>query len=356
MPITPEFVHNLETGMRIIQNREYERLTPRVAEIWNFVKRQPSSGGAKERLIWMLDTAGIQYVDKAGGGVEFEELVSTYTEFEYKAATAGFEINRFKLEDIDGTGVAGGEGIAQAQNWTRQTTAQQAYWPRKQAFEALRNGDQAGFTTYDGKKFFDTAHPLNIFDTTLGTFNNVLTGGASGSYPGACPIDATVTLDVAFTNFAKVIAYIEGAILMPNGKDPRMLRVAGLWVPPAMKVRAQQLTNAKFIAAAAASGGGSTDVEKVVADWGVGQPYVAPELGSAFTNGADDSYYVMCEQITTDDLGALYYGEREPFGIVYNNGMTDAQLQRANKLQWMTRGRNVVGYGHPFLCFKCKRT
>jgi hypothetical protein len=355
MPITPTFVTDLETGMRIIQDQEYNRLTPLVNEIWGFVKRQPSSGGAKERLFWMLETAGIQYVDKYAGSVQFEELLTTYLEYEYKAATAGLEINRFKLEDIGSAGgVPGGEGIEQAQNWTRQVTAQATYWPRGQTFTQLNNGDQAGFTTYDGKKFFDTAHPVNVFDASLGTFNNVFTGGASGSYPGACPIDASVTLDVAFSNFAKVIAYIEGAIKMPNGTQPRMLRVKELWVPSALKVRAQQLTNARQIPAAAASGGGTLDVENTIKNWGIGEPHVAPELGAAFANGSDTSYYVMCESVTSSQLGGIIYGEREPFGITYNSGLTDAQLQRANSLQWVERGRNVLVYGHPFLIFKVK--
>ncbi len=32
--------------------------------------------------------------------------------------------------------------------------------------------------------------------------------------------------------------------------------------------------------------------------------------------------------------------------------MTDAELQRANKFQWVTRGANVVGLGHPYLLFR----
>jgi hypothetical protein len=354
--ITPDFLHNVETGMRLIQNQEYQRLLPAVSEVWKIAKHTTSMA-AKERVLFALDTAGIRYEDKHTMGVEFEELLMTEWSYEHKGATAGLEVIRSKFEDIDNSaGIPGGEGVKQAQAWTRQVTAQGVYWPRKQVFEALRNGDQTGFVTYDTKKFFDTAHPVNVFDAAAGTFNNVFTGAASGAYPGACPIDASVTLDVAFTNFAKVLAYIEGAIKMPNGEDPRMLKVSGLWVPAALKVRAQQLTNAKFIAAAAATGGGSSDVESTIRNWGVGQPYVAPELGAGFTNGSDTSYYIVCEQLSGDELGGIGYSEREPFGIVYNTGMTDAQLQRANKLQWSTRGRNNVYYGHPYLIFKVKAT
>lgn len=142
MAITPEFLTNLETGMRILGNQEYQRLVPTVNEVWDFARRLPTQA-AKERLIWMLDTAGIQYTDKLHGGVRFEELLSTYTEYEPKGASAGFEVEQVKLEDLDNTGVPGGEGIRQASAWVRQQSAMAAYWPRKQLLTAVRNGDQA---------------------------------------------------------------------------------------------------------------------------------------------------------------------------------------------------------------------
>lgn len=358
MAITPEFLFRTEYGLQVVANQEYQRLLPKVNEIWQLAKRI-NSVHERERLVWAIDTATIVETDKQHGGVRFEELGTHTTEYEPTGAGKGFEMRVTKLEDLDNNGVQGGEGLRMATAWVRQITAQSTYWPRKQVLAAIRNGDQTGYTTYDGKKFFDTAHPVNPVNSEVtATFNNVFTGAASGAYPGACPIDSTnaATLDVAMENLNKVRAYIEGAILMPNGQDPRMLRVAGIWAPPALQSRVQQLTNAKFIAQAAATGGGSGDVEYVVNNWGYGQPVIAPELGAAFTNGSDTSYYVVAEQLASDVLGAITYVEREPFQIVYNTGMTDAQLRRASTLQWTTKGRNVVGYGHPYLLFKVKAT
>lgn len=326
--------------MRVISSTEYNRLsTPKFQWSGNVSNELPSSG-KRERLIWMLDTARIDYQDHMGGSVEFDELISRTVEFEPTAATGGLKVNRFHLEDLDGG------GVQQATEWSRQIGQYAAYWKQKQIAKAVRMGAGTTVVAYDGLSFFNAAHPLNPFDSTVGTYSNVFTG---------VDISTTVTLDVAFTNFQSVIKKIAD-IKMPNGVDPRFLRINKLIVPPALAARAQQLTNAKFVAQAAASGGGSADVEAMISNWGIGQPIQADELGAAITDGAagsDTAYYVVCDFAGSDQLGALTYVNREAFQVIYNDQMTDAQLARANELQWMIRGRNVVGYGHPYLLFKC---
>lgn len=348
-PLTPAFVMDLERRMRVIQNQEYQRLT---ANLWwsQVAKRIPSTGKS-ERMLWLLDTAGIQYVSRLGADVEFMDQVMNTTEFTAKAATAGLRLNRFQLEDHDGG------GVQLAANWARTITQYGAYWPQKQVATALRNGTQAASLAYDGIVFFkdaSSAHPVNPLDTSLGTYANRFTGAASGAYPGALPISGN-TIDVALENLQKAIAYI-AQIKMPNGEDPRGLRVSKILVPPALMARAVQLTNAKFIAQAAATGGGGADVTAVVASQGLGMPVQCDELAAGFTNGSDTTYYLVAESATTDELGGVLYVEREPFSVLYHGEMTDAQLARMNEFQWMTRGRNVVGYGHPYLIFRCEAT
>jgi phage major head subunit gpT-like protein len=347
--LTPRFLIDLETRMRIIANTEYSRLT---SALWykNAAKEMPMTG-MRERLVWLLDTARIEYVNKFGGEITFEDILSNTVEYESKAATAGLKLNRAQLDDHDGG------GVQLAAQWTRQITAQGAYWPQKQIAKLINAGDQSGSTAYDGQLFFSGSHPLNPFDSTVGNYSNILTGGASGSYPGACPIDAATVpaIDTAFNNLAKAITYVS-TFKMPNGEDPRMLKVKGLLVPPALVPRAQQLTNARYIAQAASSGGAAGDIEAVIRNWGLAQPIEGTELGSAFTNGSDTSYYLLIEQAGSDELGALNYMTREQFSIVFNGEMNDAQLARANELQWFTRGRNVATYGHPYLMIKVKAT
>jgi phage major head subunit gpT-like protein len=342
--LTPSFTFDLERRMRVVSSREYERLNRNL--YWSKLAKEMPSTGRAERLIWLLDSAKIEYVSRLGGEVTFDDILSNTTEFEAKAATAGLKLNRFQLEDHDGG------GVQLAAHWARQMGAYAAYWPQKQVTQAIRvNGN-----TYDGQAFFSSSHPLNPFDSALGNYSNDFTGASSGIYPGAVPIDSSVTLDVALSNLGKAIAYVN-SLKMPNGEDPRGLRVTGIMGPSALVPRMQQITNAKFIAQAATTGGGAADVEAVVRNWGLGEPIEAPELGSAFTAGAagsDTTYYLIAEGITSDDVGALIYVNREPFSIVYNGEMNSDQLARVNELQWLTRGRNVVGYGHPYLLFRCK--
>lgn len=347
--LTPSFLIDLQTRMRFISARDYQRLTSNLW--WSQVAPETTMMGAKERMSWFIDTGTIEYVNKLGGEVNFEDVLVVSTEFEAKTATKGLRLNRNQLDDHDGN------GVKLAEQWSSNVGAYAAYWPQKQVAAAIRNGSVAGNVTYDGKTFFASDHPLNPFDTGLGTFANDLTGAASGTFPGACPIDPTnaATLDVAFGNLQKVFTYIR-SIKMPSGQDPRFLRPKAIMVPPALTKRAQELTNAKLVAAAAASGGGSQDVEAVIRNWGIGQPIECDELGAAFTNGSDTTYYVLVEQLGQGELGPLTYLNRDPFQVIYNDHMTDAQLARINELQWTIRGRNVVGYGHPYLLFRCKGT
>jgi phage major head subunit gpT-like protein len=338
--ITPSFTFDLESNMRTITSREYERLTRNLW--WTRVGKRMSSQSKKERLSWLLDTAKIERPQGLKGGqIAFEDIVAVTMEIESLNANAGLKLKKEQLEDLDGN------GIQLATHWSRQMGAYAAYWPQKCIADAIRTNPVG----YDSKAFFATDHPLNPYNTGAGTYKNIFTSTSSGIYPGAVPIDTSVTVDTAIQNVAKAIAYT-ASIAMPNGLDPRFLRVGGIMVPPALVARAQQITNAKFIAQAAGSAAGSGDVEAVVRNFGFGQPIEAPELGSAF-GGSDTTWYLLMEEITSDELGAFIYVDREPFSVVYHGPMTDAELARKREFQWTTEGRNVVSPGHPFLLFQC---
>lgn len=351
--LTPQFFFNLETGMKVEAEQEYQRL---LADLWyrRVATERPTGETRKQRLIWTLDTAGIQYQDRLGGDVLFDELLSTSQEYEWKAATGGLEVAKVELEDLDGG------GIDQAAQWARQVGVYAAYWPQKQIATLIRNGQLAASTSYDAQVFFSNAHPINVLASEVGTFANVFTGAANStpatdpqdtSYPGALPLDASVTLDVALTNLQKAIAYIRG-IRMPNGEDPRGLKPMYILHPPAMTARMQQLTLAKFISQAGAGGAGSADISMIMNAWGLGMPVECAELGAGFANGSDTDYYIVTQQMSQSALGALLYFNREPFAVQYNGPQTDAQLQRASKFQWTIKGRNLGAYGHPYLLFK----
>jgi len=342
--LTPEFLFDLESNMSVISSREYQRLLN--ASWWNLIARRMDSGAKKERINWLLDTAKIQRPNakRGGGQAIFDDLVALTTEYENENANGGLKLKKEQLEDTDGN------GVQLATEWSRQIGAYAAYWPQKELARAIR----ANPVTYDGVAFFATNHPVNPFLPAAGNFANLFTGVAAGGYPGALPIDESVTLDVAVANVQKALAYI-ASIKMPNGEDPRQLRAVRILVPPALVARAQQITNAKFIAQAAVTGGGAADFEAVVRNWGFGQPVEAAELGAAF-GGSDTSWYILTEEITTNELGAFVYVDREPFAILFHGPMSSAELARKRELQWLTEGRNVIGAGHPYLFFRADAT
>lgn len=345
--LTQSFVFDLETNMRVITENAYDTLN---AELYwsDFCKTLPSKS-AKEIFTWLISTAKIEDTGVEGGKAIFEDMITQQTTFQNRNAFAGLRLKRQQLEDLDGG------GIDAAAKWSTDVGAYMAYWPQKQFANALKNGAAAGSETYDGLTFFHAAHFVNGVDNSAGTFANLWTGGASGTTPGALPIDNSVTDDVALANLGKAVAYIK-SIKMPNGEDPRHLKPTTLIVPPELETRARLLTSAKFIAKAAASGGGSADVEAVIK--GLNFDIVVADELSGFESGT--TYFIACRELAAaSQLGAFVYVDREPFKITYYTGQgggtgADAELDRKDELEWHCKGRNVLGYGHPFLMFKCK--
>lgn len=349
--LTPEFLFDLESNMRLIAEMDYNRLLNNLW--WQLVAKEMTSTAKRERINWLLDTARIRRTLAGGGDVTFEDILSRTTEYVNENASAGLELKKEVMEDHDQN------GVQLATHWARQMGAYAAYWPQKQVADAIKEGGTG--ITYDGLPFFSDVsaqHLVNPFNTGGKSFANDFTGASAGGgqgppYPGAVPISG-VTFDVAVNNLQEVITYVAG-ISMPNSVDPRMLKVNKILVPPALTAVAQQLTQAQFIAQAAASGGGSGDISAVIRNWGFGEPVECPELAAAF-GGNDTTYYVVAEEITSNELGALVYVNREPFQMIMHGEMTDAELARKRLLQWTTEGRNVVGFGHPYLLFRCQAT
>lgn len=340
--LTPTFLMDLESRMQVITEREYNRMT--AALWWQTIAKVRPSTGRRELLSWLLSTAMIKDQGK-GGNIAFDDLVATFTEIENKYSGAGLKLQRAQLEDTDGN------GLELSAQWSADIGAYMSYWPQKQVAHLLRNGHTAAlYTGYDALAFFAASHPVNPFKSSAGTFNNIFTGAASGSYPGACPIDDTVDLDDALVNLGKIFAYI-AQIKMPNGEDPRFLRPKFILAPPRMYPRAVQLTSAKFLAQVAGSGAGSADVEALIKALGFATPIMADELAGF---ESDTTFFIGCDQLGTSQLGGVVYSDREPFSIAYYGPQTDAELSRKQELEWHCIGRNVVAPGHPYLLFKCK--
>ena len=350
--ITPQFLFDLESNMRVITENEYARMMLRGNLWYDAVVNERPSSSREELLFWMLSTAQIVDEGKGGGTMRFEDMVTLMTRYENRDSGAGLEVPVNELSDLDG------RGVMLASKWSSDQGAMMAYWPQQATVALLNAGEGTTLgAAYDSLAFFSKVHPLNPYRPSVGTYGNLFSGaynGSSNPVHYAAPIDSSVTVDVALNNLGRVYAAIR-AIKMPNGVTPRFLRPSRLLVPSELVPRAQQLTNAKFIAQAASSGGGSGDITSIVSNWGFKEPIEVQEWA-----GVDaTSWYVACEEIGPSELGAIVYQTREPYRITYYTGQgggtgVDAVLDRMKKLEWHNWGRNVAGYGHPFMLIKVK--
>jgi phage major head subunit gpT-like protein len=339
MAITPQFLFDLESNMRVIQEDTYAKLS---SNLWwsRFMRVQPSKS-KREIVHWLISSAMIEDMGPRGGNMTFEELVSTYTEFQNRYSGKGLKVIKSEFDDLDGS------GIEQATTWSRDMGRYMAYWPQKQLVKLILNGETG--KTYDGKAFFATDHLNHPLDASKGSFANLFTGAASGTYPGALKIDASISAEQAAINLGKAIAYVRGVPKLPNGEDPRYIKPSCLIVPPALSDRAQLLTTAKYIAIAAAAGGaGTADVEGMIRSWQLSEPIVAEELGASFAGGSDTDWYMATDELDGTQLGSFVYIDRDPYKITYYGNVDHAFLDRAQELEWHNQGRNGTGYGHPY--------
>lgn len=350
-------VITLEESMSIAMITDYQRAMRSENVWWPSIARPRDIASRKETIHWLLDTAKIEPRDI--GNIAFEDMSTVDLVVEPKFASSGLEIGIEAFQDLE-NGVWGGRAINAGTAWARQIGIQMAYYPQFRLAAAILGNP----TAYDGQAFFDHDHPVNVNDPSAGTYTNLLDNVAGDGWSGTlAPIDESVTVDDALSNLQRVIGYIR-SLKAPNGRDPRFLRPIGLLLPPALTVRGQQLTNARFIAqAAGASGGGSGDISAVIRNWGFGDPLVAPELGSGFSyayeaggtpvDGSDEDYYVICE--TQDvEVSSFIYGRREAFNVIFHDLASSAELARKGKLQWVCRGRNEIVPGLPYTLFKVK--
>lgn len=340
--LTPQFVVDLTTNITHIVETEYANIAANLW--WSKVAKLRTSKSAKEDINWLMSSASL---DKYGSApkVTYDDLTFLRTTYEPEYAGKGLKLKRADFEDLDG------RGIESATAWAAQQGQLMAYHPQRLIGELLRGGTAA--TCYDGQYYFSTAHPYHLYDSAKGTYANIFTSTASGSYPGACPIHAGVPLETAFLNLSKAIAYVE-EITMPDGITPRNLQPVGLLLPPKMHVRGIQLSSSKVMPLSAVSGAGSADMAAVIDSWNLASPIKAPELRSqtGYTSG-DTTAYLICKEANSTALGGLVYVEREPFQIVSYTGLNgqNVELGRTQELEWLVNGRNVGGYGHPFAIF-----
>jgi hypothetical protein len=370
---TADFLFSVEKRMRNINEFSYAKMLLAENIWWPRVLRPSPIESKSERVNWLLETASIEQLSpndggENGGSINFDELSTITTEYFPAYHARGYKVGKLKLLNMMNA------GLDPAAKWASNIGTYGAYYPQRLAAIAILNGGNV--IAYDGVDYFSASHPVHPLITGFGTYANLFTGSASGSYPGALPIDDTQSLSVAFTNLNKGLAYIEGAIPMPNGAgDPRMLEPAYVLYPPRMKAQVTQLFDAEFIAQAVGSAGGSGDIKGVLKKWRMLEPVEVKEFdgnrsytipnpatgGTTTVTGSNTTWYVVAKEAADTQLGALLHTLRMPFTLHTYTGDggtagVDAVLGRSQDLEWHYDGWQAVNYGHPYALYQFNAT
>lgn len=393
--VTPTFLMQYERTMRTLRENSYFSLLADDSYWASKILKPTDIERKTERVAWLLNTATIKPIGKEGsGGMDFQGMVTQSVEYPTFKHGVGTRVNVDQLEDLDGTGL---EELGQ---WASDVGHQTAYYPQKLTAQFILNGANTDgtATAYDGMPFFldnnvafnpnagataGNGHPYNPYQLNLGGYYNWLHGAAVSAsagvqyYPGALPIDDSVTADVALKNIGIALAYVR-SIKQANGQDPRNLKSAFILAPPRMSPRLNLLLKARQIALQAAGGAGSADIQGVVSGFGLGEPLIAAELGANYSYssvpmpfvatggsttslpenlaGNDTSWYIVTRENLASMLGGIVHVRRKPFAIRYfgegGQSVLDAMLSRQDYIEYQCKGRMSVQPGHPFGIFR----
>ena len=334
MQITPQWISSFETGLRELISATAQRSAQNL--IWDKYMDVQTSQTLRELYFFLIEAATIRK-EGQGGNKRYDDMAASYIEIINENSGDGLRLSKNEIEDNVMANIQGMTALRFAESWARQMGYSSTRWPQDQMFDLLGNGE-AGIG-YDGVAFFSGSHPVDPTKSGVPTFANLLTGAGSGAFPGACPIDASVNLDVATTNFAKAVAYIQ-SLKAPNGK-PRNLRVTRALAGHGLKKRMHEILDTKYLTL--------NGIENVVSRYQI-EPDIAAEIA------ADQFHYYLACEVIPGEGGPLIYQNREGYVLTSYALETLAELQRRKDYEWSYDGRNAAAYGRPELIFKVKAT
>jgi phage major head subunit gpT-like protein len=201
-------------------------------------------------------------------------------------------------------------------------------WPDSLIVDLLQNGHTATapYAAFDGQPFFSASHPVDVDDSSKGTYSNYSSTGMA----------------LTSANFNTVYNTMVGYL----GEDGQPLGVVPdlLIVPPQLKLAALQILNATFTAPAAAAGqnAASTVQTNMLQGWAdhIAHPYLANQA---------TTWYLASTQFP---IRPFIWQLREPISFTYRNSPTDDNVFKRREFQYGIDGRGNAGFSLPFLCYK----
>jgi phage major head subunit gpT-like protein len=197
-----------------------------VGRLWDLFGMEVPSSSRSTMQAWLSDQPSVR---EWLGARQANSLGTRQWSILNKNWEASIELNRYDLDDdLDGT-------IAQAQMKAVALGEEFAYHEDQLMATTLEAGTTA--TCFDGQAFFSASHPINVDDSSVGTFSN---------YLGAGNALAASTFGLAKTRMNKFKR--ENGMPMPGPKQ------YGLIVPPELEVTARQILQAEYLVPGTAFG------------------------------------------------------------------------------------------------------
>lgn len=211
-----------------------------------------------------------------------------------------------------------------------------ARWPDDLVTAALIAGTTG--LCYDGQPFFSSAHPVDLDDSSQGTYSNRFDSTTSG----ALPLNWTASY---LDNFA--FAY--SAMMSFKGESgvPLEVQPTILMVPPQLQKYAMLICGVSDMVAAVKNVAGSENIGAAA----VGNPYsglVTPIVNPRLA-GDPNTWYLL----STDRIKPMVFQQRKAPEMQQITDPQSVNVFMTRKFVYGVDARGAAGYTLPFLAIRC---
>jgi phage major head subunit gpT-like protein len=222
----------------------------------------------------------------------------------------------------------------------RQLKRQKDYWLRD-LIEA--SGDQASTAIqagYDGLSFWNTAHPVDIYNAGAGTYVNDFTGGGASVTMNGTPI--TIGGALSLTSLATMREYM--STLKAEDGEPMGLTADTIMFPSMLEMEVTTLLTAMFLAPPSYG----TFTGQVGAVDNPGRRFGLEMLKNELLVDPR-KFYMLC---TSKAVKPFVWSEREAVQMVPRTNPSDPIVFDENKFLWGGWGRGAPGWAFSWLAFR----
>ncbi len=209
-----------------------------------------------------------------------------------------------------------------------------ARWPDDIVTDQLKNGITS--LCYDGQAFFSSAHPVDIDDSSQGTYSNRLDSTTSGALPLN---NAATYLDNFATAYSTMMSF--------KGESGKELEVQPtiLMVPPQLQKYGKLIAETSDIVIAVQQGGSNVAATSVPNPYaGLVKCIVNPRL-----SGDANTWYLF----STDRIKPLLFQLRQAPETTMVTDPQNPIVFQNRQFAYGVHARGIPGFTLPFLAIRC---